>query len=300
MPIKIPNDLPSYDYLKDKWVFVMDHKRAITQDIRALRIWILNLMPKKEDTENQLLRMIWSSPLQIEAFFIKTSTYKPKNTKESHLKKFYKTFDEAIKIWLDGLIITWAPVEKMEFEDVKYLEELKYIMNTAKEKITSTLFLCWAAQAWLYHFYDIKKYEESKKIFWIFKHTHTNKNLNLLRWLDDEFYVPHSRHTWIKKEDIKKHKDLQILSESKEAWVYMIASKDAKFVFITWHPEYDRDTLAKEYFRDLEKWENIQIPVNYFPWNDPKNTPKLIWRANAEMFYRNWINYVYQTTPYIL
>lgn len=278
----------------------MDCFRAETQDIRPLKIGILNLMPKKEDTENQLLRMIWSSPLQIEPFFIKTATYQSKNVTPSHLKNFYTTFDEAIKNWLDGMIITWAPVETLEFEEVEYWEELRYILDIIKEKVTSTLFLCWGAQAGLYHYFWVKKYREQEKIFWIFKHTHNNKNDALLRWLDDEFYVPHSRHTQVRKEDIEAISDLQILAESQEAGVYLVATKDSKFVFVTGHPEYDRDTLSKEYFRDIQKWEKITIPYNYFPHDDATQVPKLIWRANAEMFYRNWINYVYQTTPYAL
>ena len=299
MPIKLPKNIPAYKELKEKGVFIMNEDRAKTQEIRPLRIGIFNLMPTKEVTETQLFRMIGSSPLQIEPVLIRTSSYTPKNTSAQHLDDFYTTFDEVKKEGLDGLIITGAPVETLPFEKVAYWEELVELMNWADKHVSSTLFLCWGAQAGLYNFYGIPKHDLKEKTFGIFPHNHTQCQ-KLLRGLDDEFFVPHSRHTEIRKEDIEKHSELDILAESKSAGIYMVANKSRSQVFATGHPEYDRETLAKEYFRDKNRGLDIQVPENYFPNNDDTQTPILSWRANAEMFYRNWVNLVYQETPYDL
>lgn len=298
MPIKIPENIPAYKALKEKDIFVMSKNKAEHQNIRPLRIGILNLMPTKITTETQILRMISWSPLQIDPILIKTSSYTPKNTSSSHLEEFYLNFDEVKKQGLDWLIITWTPVEKLEFEDVAYWEELKEIMTWADKNITSTMFLCWGAQAGLNHFYWIPKYL-TEHVFWAFKHNH-NSNNQLLRWIDDEFIVCHARHTKVKKEDIEKIPELEILSESEDAGLHLITNKNSSQVYVIWHPEYDRNTLSFEYFRDQKQWLNPNIPKNYFPNDDDTQVPKMNWRANAEMFYRNWINLVYQKTPYEL
>lgn len=300
MPIIIKKSNPAFPILKAKNVFVMDTKRAETQEIRPLKIGILNLMPTKEKTATQLFRMIGNSPLQIEPILIKTASYESKNTSQSHLKQFYTTFSHIKKIGLDGLIITGAPVENLEFLEVQYWKEFTKIMDWAKENVCSTLFLCWAAQAGLYYHYGIKKYPLKKKKFGVFLHTHKHNCDFLLRGIDDYFYVPHSRHTKIRESEIEKISNLEILATTKNKEAYLIANKDRSAIFIIGHPEYDRETLALEYFRDKEKGLDIQMPYNYFPRNDDKQTPKLIWRANAEMFYNNWINFVYQTTHYDL
>ena len=298
MPIKIPKDIPAFKILEKKNVFVMDEKKAEAQEIRPLRIGIVNLMPTKEDTETQLFRMIGDSPIQLEPVLIQMKTYESKNTSKSHMDKFYVYFDEAKKDGLDGLIITGAPVEHMEFEEVAYWQELTQIMDWAKENIASTMLICWAAQAGLYHFYHIPKYPVPEKIFGIFKHTHSDNCEYLLRGLDDEFYLPHSRHTEVKKEDILKNKDLEILIESKLTGVHSATNKDRSLVFVTGHSEYDRETLANEYFRDKNKGLDIAVPKNYFPEDDDTKNPTMNWRANAGVFYRNWVNFVYQTTNY--
>ena len=276
----------------------MGEQEAEKQEIRPIRIGILNLMPAKEITETQIFRMIGNSPIQIEPVLIKIKSYSPKNVAQSHMDKFYITFDEAKEQGLDGLIVTGAPIEEMPFEDVAYWEELVDIMNWCQGRVTSILFLCWGAQAGLYHFYNIPKYSLSKKIFGIFKHTHNGDCQYLLRGLDDEFFVPHSRHTEIKKKDIVKNKNLDILIESQEAGIHLLANKDRSFVFATGHAEYDRETLANEYLRDKNKGLDIAMPQNYFPNNDDGQNPTMNWRANAGVFYRNWINFVYQTTNY--
>ena len=299
MPLKIPQNIPAFEILKKKNVFVISKERAETQDIRPLKIGIFNLMPSKEITETQIFRMIANSPLQIEIVLIKTKSYQPKNVYQKHLDDFYLNFEEAIKTGLDGLIITGAPVELINFEEVKYWQELTQIMKWSKKYVSSTLHICWGAQAGLYFHYGIKKYTLKEKKLGIFLHKHAGEN-EILRGLDDEFFVPHSRYTEVKKKDIKKEKDLEILAESKEAGVYLVANKSKSLIFITGHPEYDRNTLAEEYKRDLKKGIKTKIPYNYFPDNDITKTPKLLWRANAETFYRNWINFVYQTTPYKL
>ena len=299
MPIKIPNELPAVKVLNSENIFVMTETRAITQDIRPLKLLILNLMPLKIDTETQLSRVLGNTPLQIEIELLKTSTYESKNTSHEHLLSFYKTFDEVKSRKFDGLIITGAPVEHMEFEDVEYWKELCEIMEWSKKNVTSTFHICWGAQAGLYYHYGIKKYPLEKKLFGVFKHKVDYKKSILMRGFDDEFYVPHSRHTTVRREDIEAVKELKILSSSKEAGVYAVSSKNGRQIFITGHSEYDPGTLRKEYERDKAAGLPIEIPVNYFPDDDDTKEPKLLWRAHANLLYTNWLNYfVYQTTPY--
>ena len=300
MPIKLNSKIPAYDELKKEWVFVMSDDRAEHQRIRPIRIGILNIMPRKIETETQILRMIWSGPLQIDPVFIKTASYNPKNTNKSHLDFFYKDFLDVMKTWLDGFIITGAPVEKLDFEDVIYWKELTEIMDILKEKVSSTLFLCWGAQAWLYNYYWIQKHLVSEKIFGIFNHKNENYNHPLFRGIDDEFWCPHARHTEVLEEDINEVDDLDILVRSGEAWIHIVANRDASMVFVMGHPEYDRNTLYNEYLRDQSKWESIDLPKNYFENDDTSKPPKLLWRSNAETFFRNWVNEVYQKTPYEL
>lgn len=299
MPIKIPNELPAVKVLNSENIFVMTETRAITQDIRPLKLLILNLMPLKIDTEIQLTRMLGNTPLQIEIELIKTSTYESKNTSAEHLLAFYKTFDEVRDKTFDGLIITGAPVEQMEFEEVEYWEELCEIMEWSKKNVTSTFHICWGAQAGLYYHYGIKKYPLEKKLFGVYPHTVEYKNSILMRGFDDTFYVPHSRHTTIKKEDIEKVPELKILSTSPQAGVYAVSSKNGRQIFITGHSEYDPGTLKKEYLRDKNLGLPIDIPENYFPDDDDTKEPISTWRAHANLLYTNWLNYfVYQTTPY--
>lgn len=299
MPIKIPNELPAVKVLNSENIFVMTETRAITQDIRPLKLLILNLMPLKIDTEIQLSRMLGNTPLQIEIELIKTSTYESRNTSAEHLLAFYKTFDEVRDKTFDGLIITGAPVEQMEFEEVEYWEELCEIMEWSKKNVTSTFHICWGAQAGLYYHYGIKKYPLEKKLFGVYPHTVEYKNSILMRGFDDTFYVPHSRHTTIKREDIEKVPELKILSTSPQAGVYAVSSKNGRQIFITGHSEYDPGTLKKEYLRDKNLGLPIDIPENYFPDDDDTKEPISTWRAHANLLYTNWLNYfVYQTTPY--
>lgn len=299
MPIKIPNDLPAVKVLNDENIFVMTETRAITQDIRPLKILLLNLMPKKIETETQLSRLLGNSPLQVDLEFIHTKSHVSKNTSAEHLFTFYKTFDDVKDRTFDGMIITGAPVEHLEFEDVEYWDELCEIMEWTKTHVHSTFHICWGAQAGLYYHYGIKKYPLEKKLFGIFPHKVDYKKSILFRGFDEVFNVPHSRHTTILAEDIKKVKELKILSSSKEAGVYAVATKKGKQIFITGHSEYDRDTLAQEYFRDLAANKPIEIPKNYFPNDDVKKDPLVTWRSHANLLYSNWLNYfVYQTTPY--
>ena len=299
MPIKIPNELPAVKVLNSENIFVMTETRAITQDIRPLKLLILNLMPLKIDTETQLSRVLGNTPLQIEIELLKTSTYESKNTSHEHLLSFYKTFDEVKHRKFDGLIITGAPVEQMEVEEVEYWDELCEIMEWSKKNVTSTFHICWGAQAGLYYHYGIKKYPLEKKMFGVFKHKVDYKKSILMRGFDDEFYVPHSRHTEVRREDIEAVKELKILSSSKEAGVYAVSSKNGRQIFITGHSEYDPGTLRKEYERDKAAGLPIEVPVNYFPNDDDTKEPKLLWRAHANLLYTNWLNYfVYQTTPY--
>ncbi len=299
MPIKISKDLPARKILNEENVFIMDEKRAVSQDIRPLKIAILNLMPKKIETETQLLRLIGNTPLQIDIELLQMASHKSKNTPAEHLLKFYKTFADVRNNYFDGLIITGAPVEMLAYEKVDYWEELCDIMEWSKTNAFSTLHICWGAQAGLYYHYGVKKYNLEKKMFGVFKHEVSAKKHYLLYGFNDVFYAPHSRHTGIDEEDIKKNKKLMVLSRSKEAGVYIVCSRDSKQFFITGHCEYDRNTLADEYFRDLGKGLDIEIPVNYFPGDNPAKKPKMTWRAHANVLFSNWLNYfVYQRTPY--
>ncbi|MBQ4086794.1 MAG: homoserine O-succinyltransferase [Clostridia bacterium] len=299
MPIKIPNDLPATAILNEENIFVITETRAITQDIRPLKIAILNLMPTKIATETQFVRLLGNSPLQVELELLHTKTHQSKNTSREHLLTFYKTFDEVKDQKFDGLIITGAPVEHMEFEEVEYWEELCEIMEWSKTNVTSTLHICWGAQAGLYYHYGIKKYQLDKKLFGVFKHTLDRKTAILFRGFDDEFYVPHSRHTEVRREDVECVPELKILSSSEEAGLYVCATDLGRQIFVTGHSEYDADTLQKEYLRDKNAGKEIDIPYNYFENDDPSKPPKVTWRSCANLFYSNWLNYfVYQTTPY--
>ncbi len=299
MPIKIPNDLPAVKTLNDENIFVMTETRAITQDIRPLKILLLNLMPKKIETETQLSRLLGNSPLQVDLELIHTKSHKSKNTSAEHLFAFYKTFDDIKERTFDGMIITGAPVELMEFEEVEYWEELCEIMEWSKTHVTSTFHICWGAQAGLYYHYGIKKIPLEKKLFGVFAHRPDYKRSILLRGFDDVFMVPHSRHTTVAAEDIKKVPELRILASSDEAGVYAVSTDKGRQIFITGHSEYDADTLKNEYFRDLEAGRPIDIPKNYFPGDDPAKPPLVTWRSHASLLYSNWLNYfVYQTTPY--
>lgn len=301
MPIKVQNNLPAIETLGSENIFVMTENRAMTQDIRPLKILILNLMPTKITTETQLLRMLGNSPLQVDISFMHTKSHISKNTSVSHLKTFYGTFDDFKNKKFDGMIITGAPVETLDFEDVDYWEELCEIMEWSKTNVTSTFHICWGAQAALYYHYGVRKAPLDKKMFGVFAHTIVpeKKHKILLRGFDDVFYAPHSRHTEILKEDILNVPELEILSESEEAGVYIITAKSERQFFITGHSEYDLETLAREYFRDVEKGMDIEVPKNYFPNDDPSREPIMNWRAHANLLYSNWLNYfVYQTTPY--
>ena len=302
MPIKIPENLPAYEVLSRENVFVMTDERALHQDIRPLKIVILNIMPDKITTEAQLLRLIGNSPLQVDLQFLKTATYTSKNTAQAHLDSFYKTFDEIRTHKYDGLIITGAPVETMDFEDVTYWDELKDIMEWSKTHVFSTLHICWGAQAGLYYHYGIPKYPLAEKKFGVFLHTlHNDDNIKLLRGFDDEYYVPHSRHTEVRHEDIARDKRLTILSESEESGVYIVTAQRGKQVFVMGHPEYDPLTLKREYDRDVAKGMDIKPPRNYFPGDDPAQPPVVSWRGHANLLFANWLNYyVYQETPYVL
>ena len=301
MPIRIDNELPAKQKLEIENIFVMGNTRADTQDIRPLKIIILNLMPTKLETETQLLRLLSNSPLQIDIDFLQVATHEAKNVSKSHMDKFYNVFEDIKGNKYDGMIITGAPVENLDFYEVDYWDELCKIMEWSKKNVYSVMHICWGAQAGLYYHYGIKKYPTDKKIFGIFPHFCLDDTHPLMRGLDDIYYVPHSRHTQIKRGDIAQIKDLQILSYSEDAGVHIVADMDCRKFFITGHSEYDRDTLAKEYFRDIDKGLKIDMPVNYFPKNDPKAVPKMTWRGTANLIFNNWLNYfVYQKTPYDL
>lgn len=301
MPIRIDNELPAKQSLEIENIFVMGNTRADNQDIRPLKIIILNLMPTKLETETQLLRLLSNSPLQIDIDFLQVATHEAKNVSKSHMDKFYNVFEDIKDNKYDGMIITGAPVEQMPFEEVDYWDELCTIMEWSKKNVYSVMHICWGAQAGLYYHYGIKKYPTDKKIFGIFPHFCLDDTHPLMRGLDDIYYVPHSRHTQIKRGDIAQIKDLQILSYSEDAGVHIVADMECRKFFITGHSEYDRDTLAKEYFRDIDKGLDIEIPINYFPNNDPKAVPKMTWRGTANLIFNNWLNYfVYQKTPYDL
>ncbi|MFW6306100.1 MAG: homoserine O-acetyltransferase MetA [Bacillota bacterium] len=302
MPIKIPNKLPATEILQNENIFVMSQDRAIHQDIRSLEIAILNLMPTKIETETQILRLLGNTPLQINIVLLHPESHKSKNTPPEHLANFYQTFSDVKDRKFDGLIITGAPVEKLNYRDVNYWEELKKIMKWSMHNVFSTLHICWGAQAGLYYHYGIEKVENNEKISGIYKHVVINKKSELVRGFDDVFYAPHSRYTDIKREDILDIDSLKILAESKKAGVYIVVSNDGRQVFVTGHPEYDRMTLKNEYIRDVNNGlENARVPYNYFPENDADNQPVLNWRSHASLLYSNWLNYcVYQSTPYDL
>jgi len=299
MPIKIPDQLPSKDILESENIFVMTELRAIHQDIRPLRLLILNLMPTKIITETQLLRKLSNTPLQIEVEFLQTLSYSPKNADPEHLSSFYTSFSDVRDKHYDGMIITGAPVENLEFEDVDYWSELCDIMEWTSHNVYSTLHICWGAQAGLYYHYGIPKYPLNQKLSGVFSHAVCKPQSPFFRGFDDEFYMPHSRYTSVLESDILAVSELELLSVSSEAGVFAVKSDDNRRVFITGHPEYDADTLALEYFRDIEKGLQVEIPKNYFPGDDPKAIPSVFWRAHAQLMYSNWLNYyVYQSTPY--
>ncbi len=299
MPIKIPNDLPAVQTLADENIFVMTETRAITQDIRPLKILLLNLMPKKIETETQLARLLGNSPLQVEMEFIHTKSHVSKNTSAEHLFTFYKTFEDVKHKQYDGLIITGAPVEQMPFEEVEYWEELCEIMEWSKTHVTSTFHICWGAQAGLYYHYGIQKYPIGAKYFGIFPHKVDYKRSILFRGFDDTFMVPQSRYTTVKTEDVAAVPELKILASSEETGIYAVASKGGRQIFITGHSEYDADTLKQEYLRDQAAGLGTAVPKNYFPDDDPTRDPLVTWRSHANLLYSNWLNYfVYQTTPY--
>lgn len=299
MPIKIPNKLPATQALKDENIFVMTETRALTQDIRPLQILLLNLMPTKVDTEIQLSRLLGNTPLHVELTLIHTKSHESKNTSAEHLFSFYKTFDDVKNENFDGMVITGAPVEKLKFEEVEYWDELCEIMEWTKTHVHSTFHICWGAQAALYYHYAIPKMDLDEKLFGVFPHTVEYRRSILFRGFDDEFFVPHSRHTTVRREDIEKVPQLRILASSAQAGVYAVSTKHGKQIFITGHSEYDADTLNKEYVRDVSLGRKINIPFNYFPDNNPENEPRVTWRSHANLLYSNWLNYfVYQTTPY--
>ena len=301
MPIKIPVELPAYKVLSNDTIFVMNNERADTQDIRPLKIAILNLMPKKIVTENQLLRYLSNTPLQVEIKLIQTKSYTSHNTPLEHLEKFYSYFDEIKDEKFDGLIITGAPVEKMKFEDVAYWDELTKIMDWSNKNVFSTLHICWGAQAGLYYNHNVPKYLLKEKMFGVFAHWVYDEKADITRGLSDVFYAPHSRHTEVRREDIERVPGLEILAESDEAGVFIVATKDRRKVYITGHLEYDRNTLRDEYIRDLEKGDKIAMPKNYFKNDNPDERPVQSWRGSANIVFGNWLNYcVYQNTPFNL
>jgi len=299
MPIKIPNQLPATNTLTQENIFVMTETRAMTQDIRPLQILLLNLMPTKIDTETQLARVLGNTPLQIELELIAPSGHVSKNTSEAHMLAFYKNFSEVKYRNFDGLLITGAPVEHLPFEEVDYWEELCEIMEWSKTHVHSTLHICWGAQAGLYYHYGIPKRQLEEKLFGVFEHTLEDPNYILFRGFDDTFWVPHSRHTTVDRADIEAVPELKILASSEEAGVYAVKTSGCKQVFLMGHAEYDRDTLKKEYLRDLNAGLDIQVPKHYFPNDDHDLAPQVSWRSCAHLLYTNWLNYcVYQTTPY--
>ena len=299
MPIQIPNDLPAAGILQNENIFVMKQTRAETQQIRPLEIVLLNLMPTKIVTETQLSRVLGNTPLQVHLELMMMSTHKSKNTPEEHLLSFYKTFDELKHRKFDGMVITGAPVEHMQFEDVNYWQELCEIMEWSKDHVHSTFHICWAAQAGLYYHYGIQKKQLPEKLFGVFPHKADYKRAILLRGFDDEFWVPHSRHTTIDRADIEQVPGLKILASSEKCGVYIVMNKEGRQIFVTGHSEYDPDTLEKEYRRDKDKGLPISVPENYYPNDDDTQAPLVRWRGHGNLLYSNWLNYfVYQTTPY--
>jgi len=300
MPIKVQNNLPAKYILESENIFVMDENRAISQNIRPLKIVILNLMPLKEDTELDLLRVLSNFPIQTEISFMKVSTYKSTHTSSSHLNEFYVEFKDIEADYFDGLIITGAPVEKMEFSEVDYWEELCQIMDWSKTHVFSTFHICWGAQAGLYHHYGIQKVRLEKKLSGVYKHRILHRKKMLMRGMDDEFFVPQSRYTGVDEEALRSNKDLYMVADSEECGSYLILACSSRQIFVTGHSEYDRYDLDKEYKRDLGKGLNPDIPVNYYPDNDPEKTPILSWRSGSNCIYSNWLNFVYQETPFVL
>ncbi len=301
MPIKVQSNLPAIKILEGENIFVMDEARAVTQDIRPLKIVILNLMPTKIITETQLLRLLGNSPLQVDIELLQTATHESKNTSHRHLTTFYKTFDQIKDQKFDGMIITGAPVEQMDFEEVDYWDELCEILDWAKKHVYSTFHICWGAQAGLYHRYKVRKYSFEEKLSGVFRHKILNPLHPLLRGFDDSFVIPHSRYTGVVREDIEAQPQLEILASGEEAGVSIVCSRNGREFYILGHAEYDRDTLAGEYFRDINKGLDIKVPVNYFPDDNPIKKPRMEWRSYASLLFMNWLNYyVYQQTPYDL
>ena len=300
MPIKVQNNLPAKYILESENIFVMDENRAISQNIRPLKIVILNLMPLKEDTELDLLRVLSNFPIQTEISFMKVSTYKSPHTSSSHLNEFYVEFKDIEADYFDGLIITGAPVEKMEFSEVDYWEELCQIMDWSKTHVFSTFHICWGAQAGLYHHYGIQKVRLEKKLSGVYKHRILHRKKMLMRGMDDEFFVPQSRYTGVDEEALRSNKELYVVADSEECGSYLILACSSRQIFVTGHSEYDRYDLDKEYKRDLGKGLNPDIPVNYYPDNAPEKTPILSWRSGSNCIYSNWLNFVYQETPFVL
>ena len=301
MPIKIPDNLPAFKTLAKENIFTITEDCAFHQDIRPLKIVILNLMPTKIDTETQLLRLLGNSPLQIDVVLLHPESHASKNISQEHLIKFYNTFDEIKDLKFDGMIITGAPIESVPFEEVDYWDELKKIMEWSVRNVYSTLHICWGAQAGLHYHYGIQKHKLDNKLFGVFKHKITKQNVKLLSGFDDEFYVPHSRYTEIRRVDIDKIDGLEIISESDESGIYIVFAKKGRQIFITGHSEYDPLTLKKEYDRDIANGINIDVPQNYYPQDDPTKTPVVKWRGHSSLLFSNWLNYyVYQETPYNL
>ena len=299
MPLRLPDRLPAIGILKGENIFVMDETRAHNQEIRPLRIVILNLMPLKITTETDLIRLLSNTPLQMDICFMKLQSHTPKNTPVEHMMMFYKSFEELSSQKFDGMIITGAPIENMDYEAVEYWEEIQAIFNWSRTHVTSTMFLCWGAMAGLYHFYGIPKYPLPKKMFGIFQQQTLNPALPIFRGFDDTFFMPQSRHTEVRKEDILAHKELEIIAESPESGVSIVMARGGREFFITGHLEYAPDTLDREYKRDKCKLVDVDVPVNYYMNNNPAKPPIVTWRAHANLFYSNWINYyVYQETPY--
>jgi homoserine O-succinyltransferase len=299
MPLNIPDKLPAIKILEEENIFVMRRTAAIHQDIRPLRIVILNLMPVKITTETHILRLLSNTPLQVEVTLLHTTDHESKNTPADHLKTFYKTFRQVRNHKFDGMIITGAPIEHLDFEEVDYWEELKEIMDWVKHNVMSTMFICWGAQAGLYHYYHVPKYPLPKKMFGVFNHQISNPKIPLVRGFDEDFLAPHSRHTEIRKNDIEKIRELELVSESPQAGVYIVMTHEGRQIFVTGHSEYDPNTLKDEYERDVKKGLLIDLPVNYFLNNDPSKPPMVLWKSHANLLYYNWLNYyVYQATPF--
>jgi homoserine O-succinyltransferase len=299
MPINVPDKLPAIEILKEENIFVIDETRAAHQDIRPLKIIILNLMPVKQTTETQLIRMLSNNPLQIEIELLHIASHVSKHTTEEHLKTFYKGFDEIKEHKFDGMIITGAPIEHLEFEEVSYWDEIREIMDWTTHHVTSTLFICWAAQAGMYHFYNVPKYKLPSKMFGVFNHKVLDSKIPLVRGFDDVFMAPHSRHTEVKREDIDKIPELTIVAESDDAGIHVVAASEGRRIFVTGHFEYDSHALHTEYMRDINKGIEISVPKNYFLNDDPDKNPLVTWRSHANLFFSNWLNYyVYQMTPF--